>query len=93
MQYRLSRHAAQQADAKGFDLDAIFRAANSPSVTYENGRFPGQWRHIRDGIVAVVDPATGVIITIYRNVVETALRADQTDADARRYGARQGARR
>jgi len=87
--FQLSRHAARQAAAKGFDAAAIYRAANNPAITYENYRFPGQWRHIRDGIVTVVDPATGTIITAYSNVVETALRADQIDADARRYGARQ----
>jgi len=87
----MTRHAARQAAMKGFDPAAIYRAANFPAITYENGRFPGQWRHIRDGVVAVVDPENSTIITVYQNVIETALRADQTDADALRYG-RQSAR-
>ena len=75
--FRLTRHAAEQARNKGFDIDAVYRAANNPAITYESGRFPGQWRHVRDGIVAVVDPVTGNIITVYQNVVMTPMRPDQ----------------
>jgi hypothetical protein len=63
----------------------VGHAANLPSVTYPNGRVPGQMRHIKDGMVAVVDPKSQKIITFYENVVETDLRPDQTDKDALTY--------
>lgn len=83
-------HADKMIAEKGFDPVAVFRAANDPSVTYDNGRHPGQRRHIRDGIVAVVDPASRKIITVYKNVVETDLRPDQIDKDAKAFGQRRG---
>jgi hypothetical protein len=43
-------------------------------------------RHIRGDVVAVVHPPSQKIVTVYRNVTETDLRPDQTDADAQRYG-------
>ena len=88
MGYRLTRHAWDQAISKGFDRAAVLLAAGDPTVTYENGRYPGQYRHIRDGIVAVVDRDRETIVTVYANVRETALRPDQTDADARRWAGR-----
>lgn len=90
--FRVTRHAAAQAAAKGFDMRAVVRAAVEPTVTYANGRYAGQMRHIREGIVAVVDTRTRTIVTVYANVVETDLRADQTDRDAMRYGKRKAMR-
>ena len=84
--YRLTAHALRQSLAKGFNPDAVLRAASDPAITYANGRYVGQVRHIRDGIVAVVDPTAHSVITVYANVVETDLRPDQKDADAVRYG-------
>jgi hypothetical protein len=84
--YTLSGHAAQQARAKGWAEDDVLHAANNHEVAYENGRFPDQMRHIRGDIVAVVHPASKKVVTVYQNVTETALRPDQTDADAQRYG-------
>lgn len=88
----LTHHAKGQAAAKGLSIEAVLEAANDPSVTYANGRFAGQMRHIRGGIVAVVDPAKRVVITVYANVVETDARADQTDADARAYALKRARR-
>lgn len=68
----------------------VMAAANNPTVRYENGRHPGQFRHIRDGWVAVV--AGDRVVTFYENVVETDVRADQTDADAQAYAARRANR-
>jgi hypothetical protein len=84
--YTLSGHAAQQARAKGWAEDDVIQAANDPHTTYANGRYPDQMRHIRGDVVAVVHPPSQKIVTVYRNVAETDLRADQTDADAQRYG-------
>jgi len=83
--YSIHPHAERQAKSKGFTLAAVLEAANNPSISYPSGRFPGQLRRIRDGIVAVCDPMTWVVVTVYENVVETSVRADQTDRDAQRY--------
>ena len=85
-QYSLHPHAAKQATMKGFDHNAVLAAANDPAHTYPNGRYQGQMRHIRDGIVAVVDPSRSQVVTVYQDQEKTALRADQKDADARAYG-------
>lgn len=86
--YSLHPHAAKQIVAKGFDLSAVLSAANQPSHTYPNGRYAGQVRHVRAGIVAVVDPRRRIIITVYADQCETALRPDQRDRDALAYGRR-----
>ena len=83
--YSLNPHAARQATTKGFDHDSVLAAANNPRHTYENGRYPGQKRHVRDGIVAVVDPARSEVVTVYKDQEQTAPRADQKDGDAKRY--------
>ena len=87
-QYGLHPHAARQATMKGFDHAAVLRAANDPQHTSDNRRYPGQKRHVRDGIVAVVDPAKGHVVTVYEDQRETAPRADQKDRDAQRYAQR-----
>lgn len=76
--WHLTRHCRMQAHLKGFDVYALLAAAGCPTVSYPHGSaHPGQYRHIRDGVVAVVDPDRRSIITAYLNVVETPLRADQ----------------
>jgi hypothetical protein len=84
-EYRLTYHAQQQAAAKGWSTAQILEAANNPLHTYPSGRVPGQVRHVRGDIVAVIDPAERRVVTVYADVRETALRADQTDLDARMY--------
>lgn len=72
----LTRHARQQARLKRFDLEDVYAAAERPTVTYAHTR-EGQHRHIRNGLVAVVDRADQRVITVYRDVEVTPLRADQ----------------
>ena len=84
-EFSMRTHAMKQADLKGFAHKDVLQAANDPQTTYPNGRYPGQMRHIRNNIVAVVDPSKGHVVTVYENIKETALRPDQTDADAQRY--------
>jgi hypothetical protein len=84
--YEITHHAAAQAKRKSFTLAQVQAAADEPYVTYDNGRYEGQKRHIREGVVAVVDPAKRHVVTVYENITETALRPDQKDADAQRYG-------
>lgn len=86
--YRLTYHAQKQAAAKGWSSEAVLLAAEKPLHTYPSGRVPGQWRHVRGDIVAIVDPAENRVVTVYRDVKETSLRTDQTDEDARRYDSR-----
>jgi hypothetical protein len=81
-EYRLSFHAQRQAQQKGWSSKEVLLAANSPLHTYRNGRFEGQFRHVRNGLVAVVNPATSLVVTVYADTKETELRADQTDGDA-----------
>jgi hypothetical protein len=89
--YRLNTHAAKQAAAKGFSQADVLSAANDPHHTYDNGRYVGQKRHVRAGIVAVVDPVRRVVITVYQDQCLTPVRSDQMDADALRYGRSVGA--
>lgn len=84
--FTLHPHAARQATAKGWSHEDVLEAANNPQTTYDNGRFPGQKRHIRGDLVAVVETASKQVRTVYQNVTETDLRPDQTDRDAQRYG-------
>jgi hypothetical protein len=88
--FTLSGHAAQQARAKGWTEDDVINAANNPSIAYDNGRFPGQKRHIRGDLVAVVHPESRKVVTVYQNVKETDVRPDQSDEDAQRYARRRG---
>lgn len=84
--YSLQPHARAQAALKGFTSEAVLGAANNPSISYESLRFPGQLRRIRGDIVAVCDPGTMRVITVYENVKETALREDQEDLSALLFG-------
>lgn len=83
--FKATLHTERQAAAKGWDIKDVLEAANCPSITYPNGRYPGQTRHIRGKICAVVDPVKGSIVTVYENVRETEPRGDQQDRDAQRY--------
>lgn len=81
-EYRLTYHAQRQAREKGWSSKEVLLAANQPLHTYRNGRVAGQFRHVRNGLVAVVDPATKKVVTVYADCVETKLRRDQHDQDA-----------
>lgn len=74
---RITTHAMAQAKAKGWTLRQVFLAHVDPDVTYPSGRYPGQVRHIRGNLVAIIDAAANRCVTVYENVVETALRPDQ----------------
>lgn len=78
--YSFTRHAKTQAVEKGFSLADVLKAASEPSITYGNGMAENQVRHIRDGIVVIVDEVSRSIITVYRNVVETEVRQDQVES-------------
>jgi hypothetical protein len=84
-EYRLNPHAARQAKEKGFHPDHVLDAANNPGHAYPNGRYEGQMRHVKHGLVAVVDPSRKQVVTVYKDQEKTAPRADQTDRDAQRY--------
>lgn len=84
--YSPTHHVMKTASAKGFSLVAVLKAANDPSTAYPSRKVEGQMRHVRGDLVAVVDPASRKVITAYKNVEQTPLRPDQTDADALKYG-------
>ena len=88
--FTFTDHAYAKINGDADLAKKIMDAARFPSVRYENGRFPGQYRHIRDGWVAVV--AGNRVVTFYENVVETDLRPDQTDDDATAYAKKREAR-
>lgn len=85
MDYRLTKHVAEQATRKGFTIQQVCRAAADPQHTYPNRRFPSQRRHVREGLVVVVDTATRTVVTLYVDQQITPLREDQTDADALKF--------
>jgi hypothetical protein len=91
MDYRLTAHAItkiKQAEDPEVLRQQVMLAAAQPKVRYESRKGAGvSFRHIRDGIVAVVSPA-GLVITFYIDQEETPLRPDQTDADALRHAAK-----
>lgn len=74
-----------QAALKGYTTEQVVRVIDNPTITYENRRYPGQFRHIRDGLVVCVDPTRRVAITLYADRIETPQRPDQTDHDARKH--------
>lgn len=78
----ITRHAVEQAKAKGFTARETWLAMTDPDVTYPSNpqKHPGQVRRIRGNIVAVVDEAKNQAITFYENVVKTDLRPDQIAA-------------
>lgn len=86
---QITRHALRKAEMLGIDKDRLAAAAEDPQVRYaSSGPHAGQWRHIRDGVVAVISEDLHTVVTCYVNVVETALRDDQRDSHAMRYAAR-----
>jgi hypothetical protein len=91
-EYRLTYHAQKQAAAKGWTSEDVLLAADKPLHTYPSARVPGQWRHVRGDIVAIVDPADHRVVTVYQDVAETEVRMDQLDDDARAYAARRTVR-
>jgi len=94
----LSTHAYQKVAGDAALATRVLDAAEYPSVSYgvsdkRNIGHNRQERHIRDGIVAVVDAIDGKVITFYADVVETDLRDDQTDAAALDYESQREARK
>jgi hypothetical protein len=74
---RISTHAKEQAAAKGWSLHQVWQAHVDPDICYPSRRYEGQERRIRGNLVAIVDVARDLCVTVYENVVETALRPDQ----------------
>lgn len=92
----LSTHAYNKINGDAALATAVLDAADNPAVSYgvtnqRNTSGKRQERHIRNGIVAVVDPVAQKVITFYADVVETDLRDDQTDEAAQTYAAKREA--
>lgn len=78
--FTITAHARKQIDEKGFDVNAVLAAADYPHVSYDNGYYPGQRRHIRGDLAVIVDPTSKRIVTVYAHKVETETREDQKGA-------------
>lgn len=89
--YTLGRHILEQAAAKGIDIDALIAAVDKPITSYESHRYPGQRKHIRDGICVAVDIAQKTAVTVFIDREYTDVRSDQHDADALDYAAKKKA--
>lgn len=89
MNVKLSAHALRKVLAGGFAPQAVHAAYNDPEVVYPSRRYPGQERRIAQGVCLAVDIASGVVVTMYIHNTATALRSDQTDADAVAWAQRQ----
>lgn len=76
MQYRLTQHVQQQAATKGIELNKVLRVLTSPTRVTNVSKYPGQTRHIGEGIAVIVSP-DGAAITVYLDGVITPLRPDQ----------------
>jgi len=83
--YRLGRHILEQAAAKGISLEALVAAVDKPITAYESFRYPGQRKHIRDGICVAVDIAEKSAVTVFIDKEYTEVREDQKDSDALKY--------
>lgn len=63
----MSWHAIQVAKARDLSEADVLRAAEDPVMTLPRGGSmeSHQQRHIRPGVVAVVDPVDEVVVTCY----------------------------
>jgi hypothetical protein len=82
----ITAHASRKIGSDTALHTRVMLAATQPTVRYESRRNGGGFRHIRAGIVAVVD--RGSLITFYVDQEETPLRPDQIDADALAHAAK-----
>ncbi len=91
--FTLTQHAYAKIGGDAVLAAQVLDAAEYPHVTYgvtnqRNTLGQRQQRHIRNGMVAVVDPISHKVITFYADVVETDIRPDQTDEAAQEYAAK-----
>lgn len=85
---RISEHCTAKALAGGIDLDDIAAVYNDPDTVYPSLRYPHQEKRIGRGLCLAVDKRNGVVCTVFKDRIETDLRADQVDIDALAYGRR-----
>ena len=78
---RLTAHARQQIEAKGFNEDSVNEMFSAPEKVYPNKKFVGQFRVTGNGICLIGKP-TGkdfLVFTVYEDGVMTPPRPDQLD--------------
>lgn len=88
---RLTRHASQQMEAKGFDLETVEYTFGNPENIYPNKKFAGQFRVTGHGVCLIGKPMGGefLVFTIYEDGVMTPPRPDQLDTpEGRAYAER-----
>jgi hypothetical protein len=64
--WRLTAKARQRADEAGVDLLAVLLAAEAPEDTRPSGKDPSACLHTRDGVTAIVNVQTKVVLTMFR---------------------------
>lgn len=87
---RLTRHASEQMEAKGFDLDSVTYTFENPKSVYPNKKFAGQFRVTGSGICLIGKPLGNdfLVFTIYEDGVMTPPRPDQLDTpEGKKYAA------
>ena len=88
---RMSQHARQQMEQKGFDYRAVIAAYAKPEEFYESRSHPGQMRLTGRGLCLVgqVIEDTFFVITVYLDRVLTPPRPDQlSTTEGARYAER-----
>jgi len=83
--YVLTPHVIEQAETKGFSVENLIAVADEPSTVYESRRYPGQVKHVRNGLCLAVDPVQKRVITVFVDQDFTERRPDQIDNDALEY--------
>lgn len=66
-EFRITRHARERLDQRGFALTTLFAVLRSPESVYESKKFPGQLRVNGEGMCAAVDPVKKTVITVFFN--------------------------
>ena len=95
--FTITRHATEQAVAKGFGRAEIFEACHGPEKVTNVTKYPGQKRFIRGRIAVVAAPlddegAVWRIVTVYLDGVLTPPRPDQMSTpEGARYAQRYAA--
>ena len=66
-QYKVTRHARERLEQRGFTLAMLFAALRDPETVYESKKYEGQLRVTAGEMCACVDPKKKVIVTVFFN--------------------------
>jgi hypothetical protein len=63
--YRVTKHARERVEQRGFTMTALLGALREPEKVYESKKFAGQLRVVAGEMCLCVDPAKKVIVTVF----------------------------